>query len=209
MARLKTEFDSPEAFQRFLRKARRHYSEGDELTGRVAGFLRSSTIRRIKGGNLGQENADVTKAVKQGSTPLQDTGAFQQSITSLATDSAAIVGSPLKYAAPLQTGAEITPTSAEKLAFPAGQKTRTLQRRYGFDFERLISGMQEDGWDVWFMENAVMANNPESADDPFPLLVRKDKVTIPEYKPFRIDEGDEDDILGIMQAWISEPGNSF
>jgi len=206
MAGIGAEFDSPERFQRFLREAKGHAAEAEGLMDRLGGTLLSQTIRRIKRDDLGESNAPVTEEVKQGSTPLQDTGAFQQSIRYVAADEGVTVGSPLSYAPPLQTGAEIEPKQAEKLAFPASAKTRTLQRRYGFDFERLISGMREDGWSVWFMENAVMAENPQSNDDPFPLLIRKDEVTIPAYKPFRIEEEDEADIRGVIRAWINDIG---
>jgi hypothetical protein len=54
------------------------------------------------------------------------------------------------------------------------------------------------------MENAVMASNPEANDDPFPLLIRKEEVTIPAYRPFQITNEDEKDIRGVTEAWIKE-----
>ena len=204
MAGVDAEFESPEAFQRFLREAQAHVSDGSGLMQRLGGTLVTQTVRRIKRDNLDADNAPVTKNVKEGDTPLQDTGAFQQSVRFTASEEAVTVGSPLKHTAPLQTGAEIEARKAEKLAFPASARTRTLQGRYGFDFERLITGMREDGWNVWFMENAVMASNPEANDDPFPLLIRKEEVTIPQYEPFQITDEDEEDIRGVTEAWIKE-----
>ena len=197
-------WDNPEEFQDFLEKSSRHHGDTGGLMDRLGGTMLSLTLRRIEDGDLDAENAPATQEVKQGDNPLQDTGAFQQSVRYLSTDDEVTVGSHLQHAGTLQTGATITPTEAEKLAFPASSKTRTLQRRYGFDFERLITGMRDDGWSVWFMENAVMASNPEANDDPFPLLIRKEEVTIPQYKPFQLDDEDEDDIRGVIEAWVSD-----
>ena len=197
-------WDNPEEFQEFLEDAQRHYGDTGDLMGRVAGAMRSRTNKRIDDDNLDADNAPVTKKVKQGDNPLQDSGQFQQSLTAQVTDETAVAGSPLKHAPVLQKGGTITPTDAEKLAFPASAKTRTLQRKHGFDFAKLIRGMREDGWNVWFEENAVMADNPESNDDWWPLLVRKEKVTIPAYRPFQLDDEDEDSIRGVIQAWVSD-----
>jgi len=197
-------WDNPEEFQEFLEDAQRHYGDTGDLMGRVAGSMRSRTTKRIDEGRLDAENAPVTKEVKQGDNPLEDSGLFLESITTQVTDETAVVGSPLKQAPVLQKGETITPTDAEKLAFPASSKTRTLQRKHGFDFAKLIEGMREDGWNVWFEENAVVADNPESNDDPWALLVRKEKVTIPAYRPFQLDDEDEDDIRGVIQAWLKD-----
>jgi len=205
MSSVRAEWDSPEEFIDFLQTmGAQSKAQSSSLTGRIAGFFRSSTVRRIKRDQLGVDNAPVTKAVKQGDTPLQDTGAFQQSIVARWDEETAAAGSPLRHASALQSGAEITPQSAEKLAFPAGEQTRALQRRYGFDFTRLIDGMREDGWDVWVMENAIMADDPETDADSFPLLIRADEVEIPAYRPFRITDQDEADIRGLIRAWLQD-----
>lgn len=200
----RAEWEGSESFLRFLRNAEAKYGRTERLMQRLAGYLESSTVRRIKEGNLEAENASVTKAVKEGSKPLQDRGQFQQGITSRSTKSVAAVGSNAKQAAILQTGGKIKAQSAEKLAFPAGKQTRALQRRYGFDFEDLVTGMREDGYDVWFMANAVMANKPKTDGDPFVLLIRKDVIEIPAYRPFQLTDEDRSEMRGIVGAWLRE-----
>jgi len=204
MSSVRAEWDSAEEFQQFLKEARAKGARTKPLMRRVAGHLRSSTVRRIRQDELGQENAAVTRAVKEGDTPLMDRGQFVQGIATRATDEVAAVGSNARQASTLQTGETIEPQSAEKLAFPAGEQTRALQRRYGFDFEDLITGMREDGWDVWVLENAIMADKPATNDDAFPLLIRADEVTIPAYRPFRLTERDRDDIKGIVRTWLRD-----
>jgi len=204
MSSARAEWDSAEQFQRFLKEARAKGASTEPLMQRIAGYLRSASMRRIKQEKLGQENAPVTKDVKEGSTPLQDRGQFVQGFATRATGEVAAVGSNAPQASILQTGGTIEPDSAEKLAFPAGEQTRALQRRYAFDFEDLITGMREDGWDVWFLENAIMADKPATDDDPFPLLIRKEEVTIPSYRPFRLTGEDRDDIGGIVRTWIRD-----
>jgi len=178
----------------------------------IAEELRSQTVKRIKQDLLGQENADVTKSVKKGDNPLQDRGQFVQGVATRSSEEGAAVGSNAPQARILQTGGKIEAQDADKLAFPAEPERkpdnaphiRKLQRRYGFSPRDLITGMREDGWDVWFLENVVMANKPTTDDDAFPILIRKKVVEIPAYRPFRLTDEDENDIKSIVKTWLHD-----
>jgi len=220
MSSARAEWDSAEQFQRFLKEARAKGAQTERLMRIIAGYLRDETVERIKQDELGQENAPVTKAVKgEGGAPappLQDSGLFVGNITKRSTDEMAATGSNAPQASILQTGGTIEAQDADKLAFPAEPENkpdnpphvRALQRRYGFDYEDLITGMREDGWEVWFLENAVMANKPATDDDAFPILIRKESVEIPAYRPFRLTDQNQDDIRGIVRTWLRDIGVS-
>lgn len=202
---VQAKWEGADEFIAFLRNAERQYSQTSDLMRRIAGYMESQAVRRIKEGDLKASNSAVTRDVKGSSEPLQDRGQFLQGVRGNAKwgKTYATVGSNARQAAILQTGGTIEAKQAEKLAFPAGKQTRALQDRYGFDYEALISGMREDGYDVWFLDNAVMARKPGS-DNMFVLLVRKESVKIPAYQPFRLEDEDREGIKGIVRVWLQD-----
>ena len=220
MSSARAEWQSAEQFQRFLKEARAKGAQTERLMAIIAGELRSSTIRRIEQEHLEQKNASVTKAVKgrdgAPAPPLQDRSQFVPGIAKRSSDEVAAVGSNAPQASILQTGGTIEAQDADKLAFPAEPERkpdnaphiRALQGKYGHSPEDLVTGMREDGWEVWFLENAVMANKPTTDDKAFPILIRKKAVEIPAYRPFRLTDQNQDDIRGIVRTWIRDVGLS-
>lgn len=194
------------AARRFLERTGHRTRSTGGLTRKIGAYGRSSTVKRIRSRNLGRENAPVTRAVKRGGTPLMDTGSFVRRITYVSDQDFAAWGSGDKQAALLQTGGTLRARRADKLAFPASRRTRRLQRRYGFGIRQMIARMRKDGYRVWFLENAIMAQRRGKREfkrtRAFVLFIRTEQVTIPAYRPFRLDATDHHEILRIIEDWL-------
>lgn len=187
-------------FNRWLQQLERKSRAPQELMDRVAQYGASSTVRRIKGG-VGPDNAPLTKKYKKSGNTLRDTGALMNSISAKSGPTYAAWGSNLPYARIQQEGGTVKPKKAEKLAIPAGWQTRRLMRKYGESPARCIQGMQADGYKVWFLEKAIMADGGQGQ---FVLFVRKNSVEIPSRQYLRLDDQDEQEIARIVNEWLGE-----
>lgn len=189
-----------ERFERWLDRLRRKALRPDQLMDRVAQYGASSTVRRIRSG-LPPENAPLTQRYKKSGQTLRDTGELMDSITAKHGTDYAAWGSNQPYARIQQEGGVIKPSQAQKLAIPAGWETRRLMRRYGETPRRCIEGMRADGYRIWFLPKAIMADD---GSGPFVLFVRKEQVKIPARKYLRLDDADEAEIGRIVHAWLGE-----
>lgn len=189
-----------ERFNRWLAGTQRRALNPRQLMDRVAQYGASSTVRRIKSG-VDPENAPLTKRYKKNGKTLRDTGTLMNSISARSGKDFAAWGSNQPYARIQQTGGTVKPTQAEKLAIPAGWQTRRLMRKYGERPKRCIQGMKADGYRVWFLENAIMADGGQGQ---FVLFVRKKSVEIPAREYLKLDDQDEQEIARIVRHWLGE-----
>lgn len=189
-----------ERFNRWLKRLEQKARTPKDLMDRVAQYGASSTVARMRDG-VGPENAPLTKKYKKSGNTLRDTGALMNSITAESSASYAAWGSNLPYAAIQQKGGTIEPKRAKKLAIPAGWQARRLMRKYGESPKQCIAGMKADGYRVWFLENAIMADEGKGQ---FVLFVRKDSVEIPARQYLQIDSHDEREIEKIVNRWLGE-----
>jgi phage gpG-like protein len=150
---------------------------------------------------VGPENQPLTKKYKKSGNTLRDTGALMNSIAAKGGSDYAAWGSNLPYARIQQEGGTIKPHNARKLAIPAGWETRRLMRKYGETPKECIQGMKADGYKVWFLDRAIMADGGKGQ---FVLYIRKDSVEVPARQYLLLDEQDEREIQQIVKNWIGE-----
>jgi phage gpG-like protein len=189
-----------ERFNRWLKRLEQKARSPKDLMDRVAQYGESSTVRRIRDG-VGPENAPLTRKYKKSGNTLRDTGALMNSITAESSATYAAWGSSLPYARIQQEGGTIEPKKAKKLAIPAGWQARRLMRKYGESPAKCIQGMKAAGYRVWFLENAIMADEGKGQ---FVLFIRKDSVEIPARQYLKIDDADEREIERIVNHWLGE-----
>ncbi|MCF7952391.1 MAG: phage virion morphogenesis protein [Spirochaetaceae bacterium] len=164
---------------------------------RVADYMVSSTQRKITGG-IAPPNAPLTRAVKQGSKTLRDTGGLLASFAGRSDRTSAQVGTNKKQARILQEGGTITPKKAKSLAIPASARTRTMMRRYGARPRSCITGMKGAGYSVWTQGSVIMARKGKKGR-PFVLFILKKSVKIPARPFLYIDKQDEAIILEMIR----------
>ena len=177
-------------FYKLVRNSKPMPKNLSHLMSDIADYLVSSTQRKIKNGIL-PPNAPLTKAVKQGSNTLQDSGILSSSITGGNTQTTAEVGTNLKYARIQHEGGTITPKSADALYIPASASTRTLMRTYGLTPGKCMSAMKKAGYQIWRSKSGKAMLAKEGKDgDPFVLFIRKESIEIPARPFLFVDDTD-------------------
>ena len=209
MARLTTYADGFSEASQFVRRLRQRQPKSEaRLMRRIGAYGVSSTLERIKSDGLGVANSPLTKAVKRGDVPLLDRGRFIRTVTFETGETPsghyAAWGSNALQAGLLQAGGEVKAKRAKKLAFPASKRTLTLQRKFGPTIEKTIRGMRRAGFNVWVMDGAIMAQKKGRRTKPFALYIRRKKVTIPAYRPFRLDADDDVAVVEMIDDFLRE-----
>ena len=166
-------------------------SRTSPLLERIGEYIVSSTQRKIKDG-IEPPNAPLTKAFKKGSgTPLMDTGRLMSSIAHRLEDKhTLVVGTPLIYARIHQEGGVIKARRAKKLAIPASWLTRSLMREEGVTPRKLLDGLKQKGWKIWFTPSAIMGRAGKRGKKRL-LFVRKESVEIPKRRYLHISDYDK------------------
>lgn len=171
---------------------------------KIGQYQGSSVQRRIHRG-VGPPNAPLTKAVKRGGKTLMDRGHLLASITSKGEGKKVFVGTNAKQAPILHSGGIIRPKKAKHLWIPAGSKTRTLQRKYGYDITTMLRRMKADGYSLWKSKSgkAFMAGRGRGQKkEIFVLFILKSSVKIPARPFLVIDAVDRKIIMDMFRNHV-------
>lgn len=174
-----------------------------DLTLKVARYMESSTVRKIRNGIL-PPNAPLTTAVKGSNLTLRDTGLLMTSITHRQEGDEAYVGTSRIGARLQQLGGTIQAKKSKWLWIPASGRTRSLQRRYGYRPGSMVKAMKASGWSVWFTRETVKGRcvfakrKGKKESTGFLLFILKKRVAIP-ARPFLFVDDQDRKVIGTMQ----------
>lgn len=171
---------------------------------KVAGaYMASSAQRKLISGKW-VANSALTQAVKGSSKPLQDRGQLLASQTyRLDGDTKAVIGYRHPGASVLHNGATIRPKRAKFLTLPAGPRTRSMMRRYGFSPRACMEGMKAAGYRVWPIigghgQGAGVIMAAKGKAQAFVLFRLKKSVKIPARPWLRPDARDHEVLSALM-----------
>jgi phage gpG-like protein len=179
-----------------------------EIMRCVSARAHSFILRRVST-TKSPPNSPLTVAIKKGNNPLRDTGRLLASITYRASESQAVVGSNhiaalMNHPEDGKTQIEIKPKNAKWLTIPAGSKTRTMMRRFGFTPKACIDGMKGAGYSIYrpFKKgsNTVRATVIMAQEKGAPRLKSGKKSSASKWQPF---------VLFILKKSIKVPVRRF
>jgi len=171
---------------------------------RAGDYMVSSTKAKINAG-IKPGNAPLTRKIKKNNLPLRDSGGLLSSFHSKIEADGVSVSTSHPAARINQEGGTITPKRAKRLAVPAGDKTRTLMRRFGATPRLCIDRMKAAGWKIWVVKGTIMAQETKRSKA-FPLFFLKAKIKIPKRKFLFISKQDQAIIRAMfMNEMIRRP----
>ena len=187
-----------------LRAVTRSLRSTRPLITRATAAMASSAQRKLQSGKW-VANSALTSAVKGSSKPLQDRGQLLASQTyRVESDTKGIVGYSHPGAGILHNGGTIRPKRAKFLTIPAGRKTRSLMRTYGFSPRACMDGMKAAGYRVWpifgLRGNPIICAS-KGKGKPFTLFILKKSVRIPARPWTRPDETDRTMLRAMMARY--------
>ncbi|AYO07231.1 hypothetical protein D0871_23430 [Vibrio parahaemolyticus] len=145
----------------FLKALNETASIINELPERIAPFGLQCVKDNYRNGDFAP-NSTLTKNTKNGGAkPLFDSGETYASLTYKTGQGEYRIGTNKVHAPLINDGGIVKPLKAQKLTIPADKRIKKRTEAYGV--RKTLSGLEAQGWKIFWRPNSVMGRAPVGA----------------------------------------------